>query len=80
MNVYLCILILSARQSKTNTFANNVDPSHIRIYTIYHIGFDFRLKHLFSLVGKSKFKNERALQELRSEKGLQLEWSFDDSF
>ena len=52
-HVYPVPLPLSSRQTKTGTFANSVDlektahhePSRlIRVYTVCHSGFDFKMK------------------------------------
>ena len=74
------VLILSARQTKTNTCASSVDPtmrqfvmsSLIRIYTVSHFVFDFGLNPLFTSVVKSKFKNGKSHSETQGKKGLML--------
>ena len=56
----LRILALSARQTKTSTCANSVDPDETALNdTVCHFVFDFRLRPIFASVGKSKFKNGR---------------------
>ena len=67
-------LTLSARQTKIDTCANSVDLDGtetsrlIRIYTVCHSKFDFRLKPLFASVDVSMFKDESPLQKLRDER------------
>ena len=69
----MIIFALSARQTKTNTCANSIDPDETArnesiLFTIlFFIIIYFRLKPLFASVDKSKFKNGR-VQKLRDER------------
>ena len=69
-------LTLSARQTKIDTCANSVDLDGtetsrlIRIYTVCHSKFDFRLKPLFASVDVSMFMDERVHFRNSGMKGL----------
>ena len=67
------ILILSSRQTKTDTCINSVDPDEtarlIWIYTVCHYVFDFRLKSLFAFSGHVQIQGWKSrLQKFEDER------------